>query len=107
MAEDYQARLERKWREEYPPPPEHLSPRAREMWTDFGPIKCRASAKQALFLAGLEAMDRAEECRQTLLREGMTVTNARSGAVHAHPLLAVERASRQVFARIWRDLELN
>jgi hypothetical protein len=39
--------------------------------------------------------------------DGMTKITPRSGAIHLHPLLRVERESRQLFARLWGMLSLQ
>jgi phage terminase small subunit len=52
----------------------------------------------------LESLDRADQCREVLAREGLTTRNEISGAVHMHPLVKVERESRQLFARLWEQL---
>jgi hypothetical protein len=57
--------------------------------------------------AALEALDRSELARLAVQREGMTATTKTTGAVHLHPLLKVEKESRQQFLRTWEVLGLN
>jgi hypothetical protein len=57
--------------------------------------------------AALEALDRSELARLAVGREGMTTTTKTTGAVHLHPLLKVEKESRQQFLRAWEALGLN
>jgi len=54
----------------------------------------------------LEAHQRARECREAILREGMTVVG-RDGQAKVHPLLAVERDARQAFLSAVRTLGLE
>jgi P27 family predicted phage terminase small subunit len=53
-----------------------------------------------------EAWDRAQGARAVVAKQGLTVTNAR-GDVKAHPLIAVERDARTLFARLIRELDLD
>jgi P27 family predicted phage terminase small subunit len=93
--------------EPYPDPPEHLSERSRSLWRTIGPREARGIARQTLFQTALEALDRAEQARLTVEREGMTTTTERSSVVHVHPLLRVERDARAQFSKIWSDLRLH
>ena len=55
---------------------------------------------------GLEALDRADSCREVINREGLTVASKREKMPHTHPLLREELNSRRLFHRIMRDLHL-
>ena len=55
----------------------------------------------------LEALDRADEARAMLAREGLVTTSKRSEVVHIHPVVRLEREARQQFVRIWKDLNLT
>jgi len=59
-----------------------------------------------MVLAGLEARDRAAVSREAIERDGMTSISA-TGLPHVHPLLKVERDSRQQFVAIWKSLYLD
>lgn len=85
-------------------PPEHLSERAQSLWRSFVPSRCVSPGRLALLQAALEALDRADEARAEIATTGMTTTTKTTGAVHVHPLVKVERESRQQFSRIWADL---
>jgi hypothetical protein len=61
----------------------------------------------ALLLVGLRALDRSEEAREQLAKEGLTITNKKTGVVHANPLLKIENENRRTFFKIWRDLGLR
>lgn len=91
-----------------PRAPAHLSARSRKLWRrlveDYG-LDEEPHALEVLRLA-LEAVDRAEEARSLLAREGLTVTD-RFGQVKAHPMCAVERDSAIRAARMFRELSLD
>jgi P27 family predicted phage terminase small subunit len=90
-----------------PEPPEHLSSRSRELWQAIVPRRGRSPGRLALLQTGLEALDRVYECREILKREGLTVQTKRTGVVHAHPLVKVEKEQRQLFMRSWSQLGLG
>lgn len=90
----------------YPDPPAHLSERSQGLWNSIGPARCRSLERQTLFLAALEALDRSDEARRIVAVEGMTTVTETTKAVHIHPLLRVERESKQQFTRIWTELHL-
>jgi hypothetical protein len=63
-------------------------------------------ASLALLASGLEAHERARQCREAIAREGLTV----DGADHqqkAHPLLAVERSAWRSFMQTFKLLNLK
>lgn len=93
--------------EPYPEPPPHLTERSKNLWRTIGPREARGIARQTLFLAALEALDRAEQARLVIEGEGMTTTTERSGVAHVHPLLKVERDARAQFSKLWTDLRLH
>jgi P27 family predicted phage terminase small subunit len=91
-----------------PPPPEHLSERSKALWARIvSERRVRSVGRPVLLQTALEALDRAEAARQAVEKEGMTKTTPATGAVHIHPLLKVERESRQLFARLWEQLGLT
>jgi P27 family predicted phage terminase small subunit len=53
-----------------------------------------------------EAWDRAQEAREQLGRDGLTVPG-REGGLRAHPAVAIERDSRLAVARLVRELDLD
>lgn len=85
-------------------PPAHLSPRTQALWHSVVPKRARSSERLALVTTALEALDRADKARDEVDAAGMTTTTKTTGAVHLHPLLRVERESRQLFSKLWRDL---
>jgi phage terminase small subunit len=52
------------------------------------------------------AWDRAEQAREALAVDGLTVKD-RYGCIKSHPLIAVERDCRTQFARMVRELDLD
>lgn len=90
-----------------PEPPAHLSERAQSLWRDLVPRRARSPERLVLLRAALEALDRADAAQEALAREGMVLRTETTGVTHVHPLVKVEEKSRQLFARIWRDLSLG
>lgn len=86
--------------------PEHLSDKSKEIW-DLSMEKAATPIRQVMLQMALECLDRADECRELIDREGLTVISLKTGMSHCHPLLRVEKESRQLFAKIMGDLKLN
>jgi len=84
--------------------PEHLSTRAKSLWAAFVPERARSTGRLVLLTAALESLDRADSARAALAGESLTTETKTTGALHVHPLLKVERESRQQFAKLWADL---
>ena len=89
------------------PAPEHLSEKSKELWTSLTRDKVTTPSRQTLLLAGLEALDRSEQCRLAIEQEGMVTITARSGVGHPHPLLRIEKEAKSLFAKIWNQLKLD
>lgn len=60
-------------KEDLPPPPAHLADPERQIWDDVVRDWQGTSASHAVLLAGLEAHQRARECREIISAEGLTV----------------------------------
>ena len=88
-------------------PPGHLSGRAKQLWLSLVPRRGRSPERLALLQTALEALDRADQARVHLAREGLTTTSKHSKVVHIHPLARLEREARQQFVRIWNGLGLT
>jgi P27 family predicted phage terminase small subunit len=90
---------------ELPPAPDHLSPATQAWWQavvrdyELDPHHLR------LLEAACDAWDRMVQARETLAREGLTVTT-KSGTKR-HPCADIERDSRLAFARLLRELDLD
>lgn len=92
---------------EVPGPPEHLSQCAQVLWREVVPRRTISPERLALLQVALEALDRADAATAVIEREGMVTTTKTTGAVHVHPLVKVERESRQLFLRCWQELALG
>lgn len=60
-----------------------------------------------LLQVALEALDRADQARAIVDREGLTTTTETTGAVHVHPALKIEKDARADFMRAWDKLFLH
>jgi hypothetical protein len=79
-----------------PPPPDHLSARSQELWTQLI-HDAKTRGRQVYFQAALEALDRADEARAAIAKDGMTWTTPTTGAIHVNPLIRVEKEARAQF----------
>ncbi len=86
------------------PPPAHLSERSKNLWRDLVPRQAEKAERLTLLRVALELLDRADGAGETVAREGLTTTTKRSGALHVHPLVRVEREARQQFIKVWLAL---
>jgi P27 family predicted phage terminase small subunit len=53
-----------------------------------------------------EAWDRAQQAREQIDRDGLTIRTA-DGGIKAHPAVGIERDSRLAVARLVRELDLD
>ena len=92
--------------DQFPEPPAHLSPSARQWWQTA--VETYVFQEHHLRLLQLlcEAWDRAQSARAQLDAEGLTVPG-REGGLRAHPCIAIERDSRLAVARLLRELDLD
>ena len=88
-------------------PPPHLSKKSKSLWSKLVPRRARSPERLVHLTVALEALDRADGAREISDREGITIKTKTTGAVHIHPAVKVERENRQLFARIWNDLDLT
>jgi hypothetical protein len=90
-----------------PPPelPAGLSEESQALWHSVI-ARCRTAGRQAMLAEALRARDRAGECVAKVNADGMTSTTPRSGAVHVHPLLAMEERFRRQFLAGFQALGL-
>lgn len=75
-----------------PPPPDHLSPMARELWATTCERYMLDPHHLHLLALACSALDRCEEARQMLAKDGMTVHGQQG--LKPHPAVAIERDSR-------------
>ena len=66
-------------------PPAHLSERAKGLWRGVVPSTIRCPERLALLQSGLEALDRADQAREAISREGLTTVTARSSQQQQPP----------------------
>ena len=87
--------------------PEHLSERATAIWGLVVPSRARSAGRLVLLGFALEALDRADQCRQVIEAEGLLTKTLTTGTLHRHPLLDMESRSRGEFLKAWRALSLE
>jgi P27 family predicted phage terminase small subunit len=87
-------------------PPDHLGEPERRIWSDVVSGWSGERASFSVLAAGLEAHQRARECRAIIEAEGLTVTG-RDGQTKAHPLCNVERDARRAFAQTFKQLGIK
>ena len=79
---------------ENPPAPTHLSEESRRLWDEIvSEFEIRDAPGLAILQSGLVSRDRADQAKQVLDDEGLTVVGP-NGAIKAHPAVPVERDSR-------------
>jgi hypothetical protein len=89
------------------PPPEGLSERAQALWRGVVPSRAVSAGRLALIEEALRSLDRADQCRAIVGREGPTFTTTTTGAVHQRPEIRLERESRALFAKLWTGMYLQ
>jgi len=89
-----------------PSPPSHLAPEEVQIWRDVVAEYRGTTSSLALLANGLEAHQRARECREAIDKEGMTVEGT-AGQLKAHPLLSVERAAWRAFLQTFKALNIK
>jgi phage terminase small subunit len=87
-------------------PPAGLSNRACKLWRSLVPRRARSPERLTLLETALRALDRADQAAQVLDQEGLTFSTQKTGAVHAHPLVKVEKEARSLFMSAWSALKL-
>ncbi|HEV2546032.1 MAG TPA: P27 family phage terminase small subunit [Stellaceae bacterium] len=87
--------------------PTHLSPRSKTLWNDLVPRRARSPERLTLLQLALEQLDRADAARADIERDGPTFRTKKTGTIHAHPALAIERQARMTFVRLWKQLDLH
>jgi P27 family predicted phage terminase small subunit len=88
-----------------PPPPSHLSASSAAWWMATCERYVLEEHHLRLLQLCCEAWDRAQDARQRLHEDGLTVTG--QYGVKPHPAVAIERDSRLTVARLVRELDLD
>jgi len=86
--------------------PQHLSAASRALFNGIVADYVLEPWHVRLLTEALGALDRAEQARTQLDRDGLTTTT-RLGELKSHPLLLVERDARNCFARLMKQLGLD
>jgi phage terminase small subunit len=92
---------------EIPAPPDHLSARSRELWTELIGTRIMGASRIVSFQTALEYLDIAESARENRLSEGLIVKTKRTGVPHLNPVVRVEQQAMASFLKIWKQLGLN
>jgi len=86
--------------------PRHLRPETRRWWREVARGYELEPHHTKLLTLACEALDRGQEARELLAREGLTVTD-RYGQLRGHPAASIERQEAVTFARLVRELGLD
>ena len=86
--------------------PQELSKGSQELWRAVVYEWALEPFHEETLTQALLCLDRANEARRVLNRDGLTVID-RFDQVKPHPLLNVERLNRLAYARLLRELGLD
>lgn len=89
-----------------PSAPRGLSNRARGLWKQILSDYELTGHELALLEEALRSLDRADQARHEVDRDGLTFRD-RFGQLRPHPALGIERDLRGLFARTLRELGLD
>ena len=87
--------------------PKHLSENSKVIWQEYADKIVKSPARKAMLQTGLEALDRAEEARQLIEKEGMITTTGKSGVSHKHPAVGIEKDSRSLALKVFKALNIH
>ena len=91
--------------ESYPDAPAHLSERSRSLWQKLGPLHAENEGRRVMFATALQALDRMDEARAAIARDGLFQGSGKMQ--HLHPAAALEKESRREAMRLWSALHLD
>src|SRR5262245_22176067 len=86
--------------------PKHLTPDSQSWWAAICEEYAMQSHHHRLLTLAAEAWDRAQQAREILDKDGITI-EGREGGMRAHPCVAIERDSRAAFASLVKQLGLD
>lgn len=89
-----------------PQPPVHLTTATRAWWRGIVDEYQLESHHIKLLTAAATALDRAEQAREIIDREGLCVPT-KEGGMKAHPAVAIEHNARLLFVKVLRELGLD
>jgi hypothetical protein len=89
------------------PAPDGLSERSRASWAAVVPARAVSAGRRALIEEALRALDRADQMREVVDRDGPTTVNETSGLTDVHPAVKIEREARQAFRRLRTIMNLH
>jgi hypothetical protein len=89
-----------------PAMPVGLSERSGRVWQSER-RRSKSAGRLLLLEQCLRAIDRADELRAVIDREGLTSTTRTTGALHIHPLAKLETEHRSLFVKLARALRLE
>jgi phage terminase small subunit len=90
-----------------PAAPADLSPAVKRWWDEVvGVHELVEPHRLRLLHLACQASDRCDQAREAIAEHGSTYVD-RFGAPRLRPEVAIERDSRQAFARLVRDLDLR
>ena len=67
------------------PAPERLSDRSRRIWGRIVPKNRRSTGRVTILEEALRALDKVDQVREILERDGMVTKTEKTGAIHLHP----------------------
>jgi P27 family predicted phage terminase small subunit len=89
-----------------PPAPERLSPAMRAWWSSVTHTYVLEPHHTLLLEAACDAWDTMTQARETLRREGLTVSTG-AGGTKKNPAVDIELHNKITFARLVRELDLD
>ena len=89
-----------------PKPPASLGVHGRRLWRHVVSGWDLDGVELEVLRQACAALDRAEQARRVLDREGLTIAAGR-GSIKTHPAAGVERDARIAFARLLREIGLT
>jgi len=89
-----------------PKPPAHLTKLTRAWWVAIAEQFQLEPHHELLLTAAAESLDRYQQAREILAREGLVVSGREAGT-RPHPCVQIERDSRASFVRIMGQLGLD
>lgn len=84
----------------------HLSPKMKKFYKKLSKIYSFEEFHLELLLRACESFDRAEQAREILEREGLTIVD-RYGACKSHPAVKIENDCKNSARLLLKELNLN